>query len=162
MKKLMKSSLLFLLLIAVSSCVDRSYETKRQNIIVPGLYEGLNYYRNDMIYLRIKRIYKEEYDFAKGFNVIEDCVRPAYYSLYLYYYDGGVEKEYASFSNFVDAYEEVTNESVAYKDSNNCWFKPCASKPRGENVSPIYCTLLFFNNQTKENYIGSILFLIEE
>lgn len=162
MKTLLKISLLSMFLFGASSCINHSYETKRQNIIVPGLYSGINYYGNETLYLKIEKIYQEQFELAKGVNVIKDCLCSSYYSLYLYYLDNGIKKEYASFLNFIDAFEEVTNELVTYKDSYNSWFIPSLPKSKDENNSPIYCTLLSFNSEKNEYYIGSILFLIEE
>lgn len=83
MKKI-KLAILLSILFLLSSCIDKSYFTKRNNYYSSGLYWGENESTTTIIYLSVKRIYEEEYVAAKGLNVVKDEVRPAYYLIRLY------------------------------------------------------------------------------
>ena len=79
-----KIILLTLFLFLLSSCIDKSYFTKRTNYFSSGLYWGENESNATTIYLSVKRIYKDEYVAADGLNVVKDEVRPAFYLIRLY------------------------------------------------------------------------------
>ncbi len=148
MKKLitiLKTISLFLILFSISSCVDASYSTKRKNYICEGLYSGENSTYSVTLFLRIKRIYKEEFNIANGINVIEDYVRPAYYSLDLYYYQEEEKMPYYTFSNFSDAYDGSYGTKIAYKDDYGCFFVPRISSSDDSNKT-FYCSISLRTN----------------
>ena len=124
MNKIFKSLSLILFLFSLSSCIDVSYSTKRKNYIQEGIYSGENSTYSVTVFLSIKRIYKEEFITANGINVIEDLVRPAYYSMDFYYYEGEDKKPYYTFSNFNDVYDGSHGTHIAYRDDYGCFFVP--------------------------------------
>lgn len=156
----LKPILLILLLFSFSSCIDVSYSTRRKNYICEGLYSGENSTYSVNIFLRIKRIYKEEFIAANGVNVIEDYVRPAYYSIYLYYYEEEVKMPYYTFSNFTDVYDGSYSTSIAYKDDYGCFFIPRFSS-NNNDIKTFYCSVSLIDHINSQYYFSATLYPID-
>ena len=119
-KKLPITIILLLLTLTTTSCEPNNW---RINYLIPGYFIGVNTYNEEeTFYLTVKEITLEEYKNANGNNVIEDDVRPNYFSLKLYSILNNERIDF-NFNNLKPYSEDVTN-WIDYIDDYDTWLTP--------------------------------------
>lgn len=136
-------------------CAFRNYGSNhRTNYFLEGKFSGVNSYNSDEVfYLTVTNISKEEYSAANGKNVVKDEYKKKYFSLDLYYLAGNNdEKNYLTFSNLnhfgtpISYIDDSGNyitpmimDSDALFDSKNCIYNLILNyKPDSDSHAFVY------------------------